>query len=161
MFYYMLALLCLKSWSKCLSAPLSPSPLEGSATRTSPGTPSASCAKPAIKLWQELASLPMRTTFTAWTATRLTWPRSATAARILSQVSATSASSALQCDICCVWSQGNYHFLQMLCFYKHHFLSFAADWLPSFPLCRVWPWHQCGELWGILLARVLLQLQEV
>lgn len=64
-----------------ISAFPSPSPLEGSATRTSHGTPSVSCAKPAINLWQELASLLMRTTFTAWTATRLMWPRSAMAAR--------------------------------------------------------------------------------
>ncbi len=39
--------------------------------------------------------------------------------------------------------------------------SCAADWQMHLCLCRVWPWHQRGELWGILLAWVLLQLQEV
>lgn len=72
-------------WFVCLS--LSPSPPEGSATRSSRGTPSASCATPAANLWQELASLPTRTTSTAWTASRLMWPRSAMAARTQSQVS--------------------------------------------------------------------------
>lgn len=87
--------------SSCFSAPLRPSPLEESAIRTSPGTPNVSSATPAVNLWQELASLPTRTTFTVWTATRLMWPRSATAARIPSQVSAASANAVLLCDSCC------------------------------------------------------------
>lgn len=66
----------------------SPSLLEGSATRTSPGTPSVSCATPAVRLWQELASLHTRTKFTAWTASRPMWPRSAMDARTQSQVRA-------------------------------------------------------------------------
>lgn len=62
------------------------SPLVVSATRTSPGTLTASCAAPVRSPWPEPPSPPMRTGSTAWTATRAKWPRSAMAARTPSQV---------------------------------------------------------------------------
>lgn len=84
---------CLRSWPECFFAPRSPSPLEASATRTSPGTLSVSCATTAVRLWGESASPPTRTMCTAWTASRATWPRSAMAARTQSQVGAARARS--------------------------------------------------------------------
>lgn len=69
--------------------PHSPSPLEASATRSSPGIPTASCVAPVVNLWPKPVSLHTRTMFTALTATRLMWPKNAMAAKTQSQVSVT------------------------------------------------------------------------